>query len=177
MLVAFGPTVSSIAELLHVPNPPHNISVGHAGYHLCWWLLVVLPVRLLELRVPDLKAVLVSSCQSPVCLYLLTCPIKNMRNYFGIVSEYRLHFSGILGWILEKAGSHMLLGMCFENTAQLFATSWLDLCLCAVSSHWKQWTHLTVILILKLLFWEYMNKWIYTWSPVWYQGMVLAKIY
>lgn len=162
MLVAFGPTISSITELLHMPNPLHNISMGHAQCHLCWWLLAVLPVRLPELECPISKQCLFLPYQPLVCLYLLTCHVKNRKSYLGIVSVYGLSFSGILGWLWEKGwkSSPLLLGMYLENTAQLIAISWIDLYQC-VSSHWKQWIHLNVILALKLLPWEYMHKWIY----------------
>lgn len=36
VLVALGPTVSSITVLLCVPNLLHNIYMGHTQSHLCW---------------------------------------------------------------------------------------------------------------------------------------------
>ena len=36
MLVAPGPTMSSITELFHMPNLLHNIYMGFTQSHLCW---------------------------------------------------------------------------------------------------------------------------------------------
>lgn len=95
-----GPTMSGITELLHVPNPLHNISLGHAGCHQCWWLLAVLPVRL-----PELECLI-----SKQCLFLPVSPL-----YVCIRSHV---IGGTWGAILELFLCMDLASLGFEDNSE-----------------------------------------------------------
>lgn len=109
-------------------------------------------------RVPDPKAVLASPCQSPSYMCGLTNARRNTRNCLALFLCMALAPRGVR--IELRAGrSHVSLEMSAHRSPRS------DLGPSVSYRHRKPRTHHTVLLILKLLFWEDASTCIYTYSP------------
>lgn len=114
------------------------------------------PTRLLQSGCLIPK-VLASPYQSPVCniIWRTWGSILKLFLCMGIASR------GFQDWFERRLEvTHWLLrGMSWEDCPQLSHIMVRFVSGCCISSHWKQWTHL-VLLILGLLYWDDMNKYL-----------------